>query len=272
MPELPEVENVVLGLKTKLKNQLITKIVVRREGLRQPFPVLDKTVGAKISEVSRRAKYILMQLDDDTTLIWHLGMSGRLNIFDKKKNYKPLKHDHLLMETPLYRVVLNDPRRFGLVDLVKTRNLNNYKFLRDLGIEPLDKGFTTVYLHKQLAHKKMPIKQALMDQKVVVGIGNIYASEALFKAKISPLKAANSLTLVQLELLIAEITKVLREAIKLGGSSLRDYVKADGKKGDFQKYHLVYGKAGEDCPVCSRKIQRIVQGGRATFYCAKCQK
>lgn len=271
MPELPEVETVVRGLAKVLTGKRITKIVAARKDLRIPFPKdLKRVEGRRIQNISRRAKYIIMALDNGDALIVHLGMSGRLVINPEKKQ----KHDHMtiLLQNGV-EVVFNDARRFGLVDLAKKAELDQHRFFLHLGPDPFDKSFTPQYLAQKLKRKKPAIKIALMDQRIVVGVGNIYASEALFKAEIDPRRKSGSLKKGEARKLVDAIRKVLEKAIAAGGSSLRDYVQADGELGYFQHHWAVYGKEGHKCPRCkSAVILKTMQGGRSGFYCPRCQK
>ena len=272
MPELPEVETVMRGLENVLLGKRITAIRTTRANLRIPFPKnLQDVQGRLITSFERRAKYILMHLENNLTMIVHLGMSGRMTIDPDGED----KHDHMILQSGNRVVVFNDPRRFGLIDLCASDAVNTHRFFEHLGPEPLERGFNAAYLADTLARKKIAIKVAIMDQCVVVGVGNIYAAEALFQSRINPTRAANSLKKAELETLVSEIKAVLKKAIKAGGSSLRDYVQADGELGYFQHEFAVYGRAGEACPRCPGKkaaILRITQGGRSTFYCPKCQK
>ncbi len=273
MPELPEVETVCRGLAKVVLGQRISSVLVRHRMLRIPVPpTLEKKLrGRVITHIKRRAKYIIMNLDNDQSAIWHLGMSGSMTI---AKNQKPVeKHDHIIFKAGKNTVTFNDPRRFGLVTMDTTKHLARNKLFRHLGPEPLEKNFSAEYLARKLKGKKIAIKLAIMDQKTVVGVGNIYASEALFHAKIDPRRKAGSLKAPEIRTLVNAIRKVLRQAIAAGGSSLRDYVQASGELGYFQHKWAVYDKKGNACPrcVCSPEqtggIKRIIQGGRATFYC-----
>lgn len=275
MPELPEVETVCRGLAPVLTGQVIARVDVRRKGLRKPFPKGLKTriESAKITHITRRAKYILLHLDNGFVLVIHLGMSGRI-VFCPR-DYQPQTHDHFI----LYRqdgqqVVLNDPRRFGLVDLVAGDDLDTHVLFCHLGPEPLFRAFSASLLRAALAGKKTAIKQAIMDQCVVVGVGNIYASEALFMAGIHPEKPAGALTAAQAEALTQAIKTVLRKAIKAGGSTLRDHRQVNGEGGYFQHRFSVYDREGQACMRCAGKhpVIRLMQGGRSTFYCPNCQK
>lgn len=214
----------------------------------------------------RRAKYILLALSGGQTLLIHLGMSGRLS------TQKPETHGHFLLQTENHTVYLRDPRRFGLVLLVPTKEIEKHPLLSALGPEPLTSDFTAVSLHTSLKKISMPIKPALMLPKVVVGVGNIYASESLFKARISPLRKASSLSLKECTRLVEDIKATLQKAIETGGSSLRDYAQPNGQLGNFQNDFYVYDCTGKPCRVCQTPIQQVVQAQRSTFYCAKCQK
>ncbi|MGZ9107242.1 MAG: bifunctional DNA-formamidopyrimidine glycosylase/DNA-(apurinic or apyrimidinic site) lyase [Micavibrio sp.] len=279
MPELPEVETVCRGLDPVLRGQGIRQVELRREGLRKPFPPhLKKTLeNSVISHVARRAKYILVHLKNGKVLIIHLGMSGRVLV--EGKDYQPKTHDHLILHLKNDRViVLNDPRRFGIVLLLDGDKMNDDPAFQNLGPEPLSNQFSGPALSARLKGKKVAIKTALMDQRVVVGVGNIYAAEALFLAGISPKRSAHLVTGERAEKLAAAIRSVLEKAIAAGGSTLRDHRRVDGELGYFQHHFAVYGRAGKACPGCTcdimktKGIRRIVQGGRSTFYCPVKQK
>lgn len=275
MPELPEVETVCRGLSKALPGHTIAAVQQNRKDLRIPFPAgLKKLAGHKVTGIHRRAKYILVSLSGGKTLMIHLGMSGRLTIHAKPAKYTPEKHDHMVLTLDNgTRVVFNDARRFGIVDLAETDKLQQHRFFSHLGPEPFDKEFSAAHLAQKLADKKIAVKLAVMDQTVVVGVGNIYAAEALFMAGIDPARAAQSLDISEIRKLVTAIRKVLQAAIDAGGSSLRDYVQTDGELGYFQHKWAVYGKEGEKCKGCACNIKktggirRITQGGRSTFYC-----
>jgi formamidopyrimidine-DNA glycosylase len=275
MPELPEVETVCRGLAKVLPGQAIHAVKLNRGDMRVPFPPeLGRIAGSKVTSIDRRAKYILIRLDDGRTMIIHLGMSGRLLIHDDNKKYVPNKHDHMILQMDNgVDIVFNDPRRFGLVVLAKTKEVAQHKLFVHLGPEPLEKTFSEAYLADKIKSKKIAIKLAIMDQQVVVGVGNIYASEALFMAGIDPRRPANTLKPAEIKKLVAAIKEVLKKAIKAGGSSLRDYVQTDGELGYFQHQFAVYDKEGQKCQGCTCNIkktggvQRITQGARSTFYC-----
>lgn len=280
MPELPEVETVCRGLSKALSGRRIEAIKINRKDLRIPFPArLAEMAGARVESIGRRAKYILIRLNNDETMIVHLGMSGRMVIKSREDAYIPEKHDHLLMKMQDgTQVVFNDARRFGLVDLVASDALDQHRLFQHLGPEPLEKAFSADYLAQKLKDKKVAIKLAIMDQTVVVGVGNIYASEALFRAGINPKRRAKTLKKPEIAKLIESIRKVLQDAIKAGGSSLRDYVQADGELGYFQHHWAVYDKQGLKCPGCTCDIKKtggikkFTQGARSTFYCPQKQK
>lgn len=274
MPELPEVETVCRGLDPVLVGNVIARADVRRKDLRKPFPRGLKTriESAKVTHITRRAKYVQVHLDNGYVLVIHLGMSGRI-VFHPR-DYKPQMHDHFILHMNNgQQIVLNDPRRFGIVDLVRTEDLSSHALFAHLGPEPLSNGFSGPVLAAALKAKKAAIKQVIMDQRVVVGVGNIYASEALFMAGIHPETPAGEVDESQVEALVSAIKTVLRKAIKAGGSTLRDHRQANGELGYFQHSFSVYDREGQLCGVCRgrHKIQRIVQGGRATYFCPKCQ-
>ncbi len=270
MPELPEVETTVRGLEPVLTGQRLTLVEPRRADLRRPFPedMRQRLTGATVTGLRRRAKYGLIDTDRGDTMIFHLGMSGRWRVDPGEI----LLHDHLLIETASgRRVALNDPRRFGSVDLLQTADLPEWPAFRALGPEPLGPELTAAYLRAALAGRKASIKLMLLDQRVVAGLGNIYVCEALFLARISPRQAAGNVSLPCLDRLVTAIREVLLAAIEAGGSSLRDYARPDGELGYFSKQFSVYGREGELC-TCGGSVQRYAEGGRSTFWCPKCQR
>ena len=274
MPELPEVETVRRGLEPVMTGQRIALADIRREGLRWPFPenMADRLNGQRVERLRRRAKYILVDLNGGESLIIHLGMSGRMLISD---GADLIKHDHVVLDMDNgKRITFNDPRRFGMMDLCLTDQLDDHRMFAGLGPEPLGNSFDVEYLRARLKGRKMPIKSALLDQKIVVGLGNIYVCEALWRAKIAPTVQAGEIPTKKLQLLVPTIRDVLSEAIESGGSSLKDYRQADGELGYFQHSFAVYGREGEPCKTdgCDQNIVRIVQSGRSTFYCRTCQK
>ena len=267
MPELPEVETTVRGLAHVLDGRRITRVEARRADLRRTFPkdLGQRLTGAKVTGLGRRAKYGLIHTDRDDTMIFHLGMSGSWRIDHPSLE----KHDHLLLETDAgTRLALNDPRRFGSVDLVTTAELSEWPPFKALGPEPLD--LDAGELRRRLAGRTAPIKLLLLDQSIVAGLGNIYVCEALFRAGVHPRRAAGSLSPARLRRLVPAIHDVLAEAIEAGGSSLRDFASPSGELGYFSKSFSVYDREGETCR-CGATVRRIVQGGRSTFYCPRCQ-
>lgn len=274
MPELPEVETTRRGL-LPLVGKVVKSVTIRHPTLRWPIPQhLPQTLpNQTLRGLTRRAKYILCEFGDESSggvLLLHLGMSGRIQLLDC--NYPPEKHDHFDIEFVDGQVMrLRDPRRFGAVLWIDNKD-NNHALLNSLGPEPLDDSFKAKYLHNALSNKKLAIKNAIMDGHVVVGVGNIYASESLFRARIHPETPANKLTLKQCEKLVAEIKSTLQDALSAGGSSLRDFFGTDGNPGYFQQEYFVYGRTGEPCKVCAKPIKCIRLGQRSTFYCEHCQK
>jgi formamidopyrimidine-DNA glycosylase len=277
MPELPEVETVRRGLATVWEGRRFAAVLCRRADLRQPFPprFAERLTGGRIEAVERRAKYLVVRLESGLAMLAHLGMSGRMVIGPILRNEPPGTHDHVIFSTDDgTAVTFTDPRRFGLMTLCEPGQLPTHPLLAKLGPEPLDDGFTASVLAAALAGKGSPIKVALLDQANVAGLGNIYVCESLFRAGISPLRPAGAVTLPELARLVPAIKAVLTEAIAAGGSTLRDHVRPDGELGYFQHTFAVYGRAGEPCPGCDcgGTVQRAVQGGRSTFYCAKRQR
>jgi formamidopyrimidine-DNA glycosylase len=275
MPELPEVETVRRGLSLKMTGHKIVKAELRRQDLRRPFPpMLAHTLtGAKIGKLARRGKYILIELDDNGTLLLHLGMSGRITAGPAGEPHAT--HDHVVLTLDDDTVVrFNDARRFGLLDYMRRGEEAAHPLLAGMGPEPLEPGFDGKYLAAKLTGKMTTIKAALLDQKIVAGLGNIYVCEALYRARLSPQRLAATVTGARAGRLAAAIKATLTDAIEAGGSSLRDYVQADGELGYFQHKWAVYGREGEPCPGCTCKesVRRIVQSGRSTFFCAKKQR
>jgi formamidopyrimidine-DNA glycosylase len=278
MPELPEVETVCRGLAPYLEGHTLVRVDQRRKDLRFPFPKMfaKRLRNRRVERIRRRAKYMLVHLDNGTVLIIHLGMSGRMTITPPGAHApEPGKHDHVVFGTNAGAVIMfNDVRRFGLMDLAQEDDLEQHALLCDIGPEPLGNEFSDSYLSEKLKGRKTPIKSALLDQKIVAGLGNIYVCEALFRAGISPKRIADSVAGVRATRLVPVIREVLEEAIAKGGSTLKDYVQTDGELGYFQHEFAVYGREGEPCPGCDCKkaVQRIVQSGRSTFFCAKRQR
>ena len=270
MPELPEVEITRRGL-LPLLNQTVANVVIRNASMRWPIPphLPETLINQKLLNLKRRAKYILAEFECGTLLL-HLGMSGRISLLDR--NYPPEKHDHFDIAFDDGRVLrLRDPRRFGAV-LWAGLEPNNHALLAPLGPEPLDNNFNAKYLHDQLKTRSSAIKVAIMHSHMVVGVGNIYASESLFRARIHPETPAKNVTLKQCEKLVAEIKATLNAALDAGGSSLRDFFGVDGNIGYFQQEYFAYGRTDEPCKVCSKPIKCIRLGQRSTFFCQSCQK
>lgn len=270
MPELPEVETTVRGLRPALEGQRIARLTTRRGDLRHAFPadLAQRMTGATVDGIARRAKYGLIDTDRGDTMIFHLGMSGRWRLDPQEL----LPHDHLVIETEAgRRLALNDARRFGFVDLMASADIEDYPAFRALGPEPLGRTFTAEYLLAKLAGRASSIKAALLDQRVVAGLGNIYVCEALYVARISPKRAAGRIALVRLERLVAAVREVLHAAIRAGGSTLRDYARPDGELGYFSKQFHVYGRGGAACG-CGGTVRRYADGGRSTFWCPACQR
>lgn len=280
MPELPEVETVMRGLRACLEGRVIVRAEARRPDLRWPLPLglVGRLTGARVLGFRRRAKYILMRLSGGDSVLLHLGMSGRMSITPLRPSAPVLLHEHIALETDDgWRVGFVDPRRFGMVDLVPTMDEDEHRLLAGLGPEPLDDAFTPAVLTAALGGRRTPIKAALLDQGVVAGLGNIYVSEALFRAGISPRRLARSIGGERGRRLVPAIKETLTEAIAAGGSSLRDYVQPNGALGYFQHAWRVYGREGIACERCPGPpgclgVRRIVQSGRATFYCPRTQR
>lgn len=283
MPELPEVETVRKGLLPAMEGALITNAAVNRPDLRWPFPerMAERLTGKRINALRRRSKYILADLDSGETLLIHLGMSGRMTVSGHTigefhhPHPTPGKHDHVVFDMENgARVTFNDARRFGAMDLMATEAQADHWLLKGIGPEPFGNDFNESYLVERLAGRKTPIKTALLDQKIVAGLGNIYVCEVLYRAGIAPARLAGSLTQREVAGLVPLIREVLADAIEAGGSSLRDYRQADGELGYFQHTFKVYDREGESCLTdgCQSKIERFAQSGRSTFHCPQCQR
>ena len=282
MPELPEVETVRRGLQPVMEGRAILAADIRRPDLRFPLPegMRERLTGARVRALRRRSKYILADLDSGETLLIHLGMSGRMLVSGVQlgdflhAQPAPAKHDHVILDMEGgARVTFNDARRFGAMDLMPTEAEDSHWLLRDIGPEPLGNGFDEDYLIARLRGRATPIKAALLDQRVVAGLGNIYVSEILHRAGIDPRRAAGRIAGARVASLVPLTRAVLTEAIEAGGSSLRDYRQTDGELGYFQHAFRVYGQEGAPCqtPGCTGRIRRIVQSGRSSFYCPACQ-
>ncbi len=296
MPELPEVETVRRGLSPAMTGKVIDRLELRRPDLRFPFSegLADMAKGKRIDALSRRSKYLLIHLDGDITLISHLGMSGSYRIIDEAAENTPgafhhqrgkdETHDHVIFHLRgpegRLRVIYNDPRRFGFLLLAQTSQLGEHPLIRDLGPEPVGNSLNAEYLASRFATKSQPLKSALLDQKLIAGLGNIYVCEALYRAGLSPKRQARTIVLKsgkptkRLEDLTVAIRQVIAEAIEAGGSSLKDHIQTDGSMGYFQHNFAVYDRENEICRTegCHTPIARLVQAGRSTFYCPRCQK
>ena len=270
MPELPEIETIKAGLST-IANQSIKQVFRSEKKLRIDSNLdLKNIIDKKILSVDRRARYLLISISNNQTLIVHLGMSGRITL---AKNFNHLKHDHFACHLSSGEwLIYNDPRRFGFVDLIKNEMITNHKMLKNLGVEPLSLEFNDKYLFSQFKNKILNIKTTMMDNKIVVGVGNIYINESLFDAGISPLRPANSLNKMEVSKLVHSIKKIIANAIKMGGSSISDYQNTKGELGFFQNLHKVYGRDNQKCFECDCNIKRIVQNQRSSFFCKICQK
>ena len=269
MPELPEVETTVRGLRPVLTDRRLTSVATLRPDLRRPFPddLRQRMTGVRVTALRRRAKYGLIDTDRGDTMIFHLGMSGRWRIDPGDIG----RHDHLVIETDDgRRLALNDPRRFGSVDLVRTDAIDDFAPFRLLGPEPLGATFDARHLATVLAGRAAPIKALLLDQRIVAGLGNIYVCEALNRSGIAPSLAGGAISLDRLDTLVHAVRAVLLAAIDAGGSTLRDYAQPDGALGYFSTQFRVYGRTGADCP-CGGVIERRAEGGRSTFWCPACQ-
>lgn len=283
MPELPEVETVRRGLAPVMEGVRIAQVAVNRPDLRWPFPpdMAARLTGRRVERLRRRSKYILVDLDGGESLLVHLGMSGRMLVSGDplghfvREHPAAEKHDHVVLDMESgARITFNDPRRFGAMDLLPTGDDSAHPLLAKLGPEPLGNSFHEAHLIAALKGRKMPIKAALLDQRIVAGLGNIYVCEALWRAGVAPKRRAGQISAARLAALVPIIRDVLSEAIEAGGSSLRDFRQADGELGYFQHNFAVYGREGEPCrtPGCDGTITRVVQSGRSSFYCPRCQR
>ena len=281
MPELPEVETVRQGLLPAMEGRVIARAEVNRPDLRWPLPerMAERITGARVERLRRRSKYILADLDTGESLLIHLGMSGRMLVSGVMlggfhlDHPAPQKHDHVVLQMEGgARVTFNDARRFGAMDLVRTDREAAHWLLAGLGPEPFGNEFNEEYLLERLKGRTMPIKSALLDQRILAGLGNIYVSEVLFRAGIDPRRAAGKIAAKRLAGLVPIIREVLAEAIAAGGSSLRDHRQADGELGYFQHSFRVYDREGEPCATCATPIRRIVQSSRSSFFCPACQR
>lgn len=294
MPELPEVETVMRGLKPVLEGRRIAEVSLRRGGLRFPFPekFAERLAGRRIKSMRRRAKYILAALDSGDVLLIHLGMTGRFTVLtgEQPTNLGEFyfetaagsggdgPHDHVVLTLEdATRVIYTDPRRFGVMDLFPATEEQCHKLVGGLGVEPLGNELSALYLAERFKGKAAPLKAALLDQHIIAGLGNIYVCEALHRAGLSPRRKARTLLRrkghdPRLDDLVRHVRDILNEAIAAGGSTLQDFANTDGAAGAFQQRFLVYGREGEPCIRCGRDIERLVQSGRSTFYCRNCQR
>lgn len=279
MPELPEVETIKNTLAPKMTGATIKSILIRQRKFREIIPdnFEDIAKNRKVLSLKRCAKFLLIHLDNGYTLIWHFGMSGKFKIESGlPKNFD--KHDHIIIETDKSVFIYNDTRRFGLISYCESKKINEHRLFKKLGLDPWDKNLTAEYLLNKLHNKNVAIKLSLLNQEIINGIGNIYASEILYKARIHPAKTSDSITQDEANRIIQFTREILEQAIKAGGSTIHDYKRPDGNIGYFQQNHCVYNKNGQRCPDCTCNtiitggIKKIVQGGRSTFYCEQLQK
>lgn len=283
MPELPEMETVRRGLEPVMAGRVILRAAVNRPDLRFPLPdrMAERLTGARVTALRRRSKYLLADLSTGETLLIHLGMSGRLLISGamlgafQHDHPAPARHDHVVLDMESgARITFNDARRFGMMDLLPTVAEGAHPLLEGIGPEPLGNGFHEEYLVARLSGRTMPVKAALLDQRIVAGLGNIYVCETLHRAGIDPRRRVRRIASRRIAGLVPVVRAVLGEAIEAGGSSLRDYRQADGELGYFQHSFRVYGREGAPCPTagCTGLVRRIVQSGRSTFFCPRCQR
>lgn len=274
MPELPEVEVICQGLAPHVIGRRILAVTHSGKKLRCPFPraaVAKWGIGATVVAITRRAKYLLLHLDNHALIVVHLGMSGRLCLTRPEEPVRPHDHVRIRLDSK-WELRLNDARRFGLFDLLPPTAAADPKWLRNLGPEPFDNAFTAASLHEKAQGKGSPIKNLLMDNRVVVGIGNIYASESLFAAKVSPLRPAGEVSLAACKRVVASSRTILHQAIAAGGTTISDFVNCAGEAGYFQLQLMVYDRAGQPCRVCQSPIRKVVLSGRSTFFCPRCQR
>ncbi len=279
MPELPEVETIKEALIKAVDKAVIQSVLVFNRNFRVIIPddFEQMLTGQTVSRIYRRAKYVIIDLTNGMSIVWHFGMSGRVRIISQKPASFE-KHDHVVICTNKCTLIFNDARRFGLITYVPTKDISSSPLFKHVGIDPFDSKLDGQYLFSKITHKQIPIKVALLDQSIVCGIGNIYASEALYLAHISPLRLCCNVSVDECSSLVSAVRDTLRKAIKAGGSTLRDYRQPDGSMGYFQMQHAVYGKEGLCCPDCVCNcpkhggIKRITQAGRSTYYCDYLQK
>lgn len=272
MPELPEVETLKNSLESKLIGLVIKKVEFKRDNLRYKLSadLADQIVNTNIINVRRRAKYLIIDFNNNHSLIVHLGMSGRFTL--QPNNYEVKKYDHVVFNlSNNEKLIFNDTRRFGMIYSFRTELLEK-DFFANLALEPLSDSFELQYLKSKLMNKKVPIKNLLMDNRIVVGVGNIYASESLHLAKIHPDKFGKDLNDDEIKNLIAAVKNVLSKAIIAGGTTLKDFVNGDNKPGYFTQQLMIYARDGQECLSCSSSIIKTKHSGRSTFYCEICQK
>ncbi len=272
MPELPEVETTLRGVEPHLSGRRIAEVIVRQRLLRLPVPdTLDHTGGDRFVRAARRAKYLIFDLENTGSLLVHLGMSGSLRLADPAADFK--KHDHIALTLDSGRQLrFHDPRRFGIFLHLPGGDAASHPLLLNLGPEPFDPGFSSAHLAARFAGRKCAVKLALMDNKTVVGVGNIYASEALFRAGIRPAAPAGKISTPRLEKLAVSVRQVLAESIEQGGTTLRDFLHSDGEPGYFRQRLFVYERKGKPCRACHSPIRHAVIGQRSTYWCPKCQR
>lgn len=274
MPELPEVEVLKRSLEPRILGDRITRVEVRNPAMREPVnraSLAKRTAGRKVTGLRRRAKYLLIDLEGDQTLVVHLGMSGRLTVVPGPEPLEPHEHVAFFLESGR-RLRLRDPRRFGLVFAVRTPEIDSDPHFSHLGIEPLEPGFDGAFLAGAAAGRRGPVKSFLMDARIVVGLGNIYATEALFRSGVHPARSVSRISAARWERVAEASVAVLRQAIGEGGTTLNDFADGEGNSGYFQVSLGVYGREGEPCPSCGTPVRRIVQAGRSSFYCHRCQR
>ena len=279
MPELPEVETIKEALVKAVDKAVILSVLVFNRNFRVIVPndFEQILIGQTVSRIYRRAKYVIIDLTNGISIIWHFGMSGRVRILSQKPETFE-KHDHVVIVTNKCTLIFNDARRFGVITYIPTKDISASQIFKHVGIDPFDSKLDGQYLFSKIARKQIPIKVALLDQSIICGIGNIYASEALYLARISPLRLCCNISVEECSILVVAVRDILNKAIEAGGSTLRDYRQPDGSMGYFQMQHAVYGKEGICCPDCvcscpkSCGIKRITQAGRSTYYCDYLQK
>lgn len=271
MPELPEVETVCRGLSPHIVGRRLIACEHGQLPLRFPFPEFQRLYGQRLESLERRSKYLLFRFDSGMLLVWHLGMTGQFHVLKPDAAAAPFEHVRLDFDGDV-SLRYRDVRRFGYAGIVACDALHTHPWFASLGPEPLGEQFDARYLRQAARGRRVPIKSLLMDARCVVGIGNIYASESLFRAGIHPGRAAGRISAARLERLVAAARSVLAEALQSGGSSIRDFVRVDGKPGYFSHRFAVYGRAGEPCTICGTPIRKLVQSGRSSFYCPRCQR